>query len=71
MIENVGQYILTKAQLRLFIIALHHFDDVPQADVHPRILQAQREAIQSTIDELRAEIAAWELAHAKEGAGHV
>ncbi len=59
MIQNERQYRITKAQIEEFGRKVHALPKV-QAGVHPRILQAQRDALQSQLDELQADLAAYE-----------
>lgn len=69
MIRNDRQYRITKAQAEEFERALRKLEQAPAApDVHPLIADAQRAATQSQLDDLRAELAAYELlqkGHAK------
>lgn len=62
MIENEEQYTITANALAKFRTALAAFDDRPEAypGVHPRLIQAQRDAIESQIETLEAEMREWE-----------
>lgn len=61
MIRNERQYRITKSQVEDFERKLQAFDAQPQAaNIHPRIRQAQREAIRSQVDELRDDLVAYE-----------
>lgn len=62
MIENEEQYAITANALARFRAALAAFDDRPEAHpgVHSRLIQAQRDAIESQIETLEAEIREWE-----------
>lgn len=60
MIKNERQYRITKAQLERLHAQLGAVDSLPRADLHPLILKAQRDALVSQTDELRAEIAEYE-----------
>ena len=60
MIQNERQYRITKNQAEGFDRKLHALAQGAPAGVHPRIVQAQREALQSQLDELREELAAYE-----------
>jgi transcriptional regulator with XRE-family HTH domain len=60
MIQNERQYKITKARVQEFDRSLHALAQSAQPGVHPRIVQAQRDAIQSQLDELREELSAYE-----------
>ncbi|MBS1790118.1 MAG: helix-turn-helix transcriptional regulator [Acidobacteria bacterium] len=63
MITNARQYRITKAQAEKFRQALEEFDYRPSAhaaDVHPRLIRAQREAIASQLETLEQEIEEYE-----------
>src|ERR1700751_1791958 len=61
MISNERQYRITKAEAVKFKQALVALDKEPAHEgVHPRLVQAQREAMQSQLDELNEEIAEYE-----------
>ena len=67
MISNERQYRITKAQAEKFRNAIADLDKAePQEGVHPRLMQAQRDAMQSQLDEMLEEIAEYE--HLKTGA---
>ena len=62
MITNERQYRITKRKERDFREAIERFDALGSepSDVHPRIRQAEREAMESQLDDLRAELAEYE-----------
>lgn len=60
MIQNERQYKITKAQVDNFGRKLQSLSTAPSPGIHPRIAQAQRDAIQSQLEELREEVAAYE-----------
>lgn len=60
MIRNERQYRITKAQVDEFDRKARSLTETPPPGVHPRILQAQRDAIQSQLEELREGLAAYE-----------
>lgn len=62
MITNERQYKITRAAAERFEKALAGFDGeaADRTDVHPRILQAEKDALKSQLADLRAEIAAYE-----------
>jgi transcriptional regulator with XRE-family HTH domain len=60
MIRNERQYRITKAQVDDFDRKMRSLTENVPAGLHPRILQAQRDAIQSQVEELREELAAYE-----------
>ena len=62
MITNERQYRITKRKERDFCEAIERFDAFGSepSDVHPRIRQAEREAMESQLDDLRAELAEYE-----------
>lgn len=64
MIENEQQYRLTVEQRDRFERTLAALEERPREDtrVHPRLRQAEAAGIQSIIEELSAEIAAYEAA---------
>jgi transcriptional regulator with XRE-family HTH domain len=65
MIRNERQYRITKSQMQGFEEKLRAFDGQPAAPgIHPRILQAQRDAIRSQVDELREDLLAYEALQA-------
>jgi ribosome-binding protein aMBF1 (putative translation factor) len=62
MIRNQRQYKITKAQVAKFEQVLQTFDERPpkSASVHPRLVQAQREAMASQLESLQAELKEYE-----------
>ena len=64
MITNERQYRMTKVEVERFeqAIAAEHGPGTEQ--IHPRIRQAMREGLQSQLDDLRAEITAYEALRA-------
>ena len=62
MIADEHQYRVTKRRERSFHKAIERLDarGSETSDVHPRIRQAEREAMASQLDDLRAEIAEYE-----------
>ena len=62
MITNERQYRITRANAEKFQKALDGFDQDArvQAGVHPRLVQAQREAMESQLKDLTAEMGAYE-----------
>lgn len=61
-IKNDWQYRNTKGELKRFRAALRAFNDAPEEHpgMHPRIIQAQKDGLQSQIETLAAEIKAYE-----------
>lgn len=60
MIKNERQYRITRAQAQRFAAALERFDPTLPPGVHPRLHQAERDALKSQLDELHDELAAYE-----------
>ena len=60
MITNERQYRITRANAEKFQKVLDAFGQDAQEGVHPRLVQAQREALESQLKDLTAEIAAYE-----------
>jgi len=62
MINNERQYRITKSEVERFRHTLAELESSPQGQegVHPRLIQAQREALQSQLDDLLHEIAEYE-----------
>lgn len=61
MIKNDRQYRVTKAQARRFSEALLHLEEpAAPSDVHPRLRQAQVIAVRGQLQELEAQLAAYE-----------
>lgn len=59
MIRNTKQYRTTKAQAAKFALALAEFDQSSTL-AHPKLSQAQREAIASQLESLQQELAEYE-----------
>ncbi len=58
LITNDYQYRLTKAAADKFRAALTEMKNAPpRADIHPRLLKAEREAMESQLQDLEAELA--------------
>jgi len=66
MIRNAREYRITKAQLAKFERALMDFDVRPakHPGVHPRLVKAQREALQSQLESLKQELDEYERVRA-------
>lgn len=62
MIKNERQYRITKTQARKFEQALAQLKEAPlePSARHPRLHQAQEEALQSQLDDLRAQLSEYE-----------
>ena len=62
MIKNEKQYRITRAQANRFSEALRSLETeaAPQPDLHPRLLSMQKEALQSQLSDLQAEIREYE-----------
>jgi transcriptional regulator with XRE-family HTH domain/Zn-dependent peptidase ImmA (M78 family) len=61
MITNERQYKITRSEVDRFRKAISDFAKAPErADVHPRLLQAEREAMESQLAVLQAEIAEYD-----------
>ncbi len=62
MIKNERQYRITRAQADRFSEALRSFEAeaAHQSAVHPRLLSVQKEALESQLSDLRAEIREYE-----------
>ena len=62
MITNERQYRITRKKALDFVAAIEAFDAGAdeRADVHPRLLQAEREAMESRLADLRAELDEYE-----------
>lgn len=61
MITNERQYRITRSEADRFRKAISELTEVaPRADVHPRLLQAEREAIESQLADLQAELAEYD-----------
>jgi transcriptional regulator with XRE-family HTH domain/Zn-dependent peptidase ImmA (M78 family) len=62
MIANERQYRITKAESEKFRRTLEQLeaDQASKKDVHPRLLKAQRDAVQSQVDELLEELREYE-----------
>ena len=62
MIANEQQYRITKRKERSFRQAIEQFDAQggERNDIHPRIRQAEREAMESQLEDLRTELAEYD-----------
>ena len=62
MITNERQYRITRNKERLFSRAIEEFDSNARerSDVHPRLVQAEREAMESQLEDLREDLAEYE-----------
>ena len=62
MISNEKQYKITQEKADGFVRAIEEFDVASgeRTDVHPRLLKAEREAMESQLEDLRREIAEYE-----------
>ena len=62
MIANERQYRIARKQALSFAHAIEEFDDksAERADAHPRLLQAEREAMESQLADLREELEEYE-----------
>ena len=62
MIKNERQYRITKAQAKRFSEALRRLDagGADQSELHPRLLAVQKEALQSQLSDLEADIREFE-----------
>ena len=62
MITNEKQYRITRKKVLGFAHAIEEFDvkSDNRADVHPRLVQAEREAIESQLEDLREELEEYE-----------
>lgn len=61
MIANKRQYRITRNEANRFRKAISEFTEGPaRVDVHPRLLQAEREAMESQLADLQAELAEYE-----------
>ena len=62
MITNERQYRITRKKAHSFAQAITAFDERPdnRADVHPRLVQAEREAMKSQLADLRVELEEYE-----------
>lgn len=57
MIKNEREYRITKAQAKKFQSALSMFEEErPARNLHPRLVRAQKDAMQSQLESLRKEI---------------
>ena len=63
MISSSKQYEVTRSKADRFVRAIKEFDANvgERLDVHPRLLQAEREAVESQIEDLHREIVHYEL----------
>ena len=62
MIANERQYRIVRGKARTFVSALEEFDATAaeRTDTHPRLLQAEREAIESQLADLQDELDEYE-----------
>ena len=62
MISSAKQYRITRGKADLFVRAIEEFDATSgeRTDVHARLLRAEREAMESQLEELHREIADYE-----------
>jgi hypothetical protein len=60
MVRNEREYRISKAQVEEFELAVVVVVELSDADVHPLLLQAQRDSLQSQLTELREELAEYE-----------
>ena len=69
MIADEHQYRVTKRRGRSFHEAIERFDAQGSeiSDVHPRIRQAEREAMESQLDDLQPELAEYDCMKADAG----
>lgn len=68
MIKNEREYRITKAQAKKFHDALNEFEEErPGKDLHPRLMRAQKDAMQSQLETLRREIRDYEQLRRKGG----
>jgi ribosome-binding protein aMBF1 (putative translation factor) len=68
MIKNEKQYRITKAQARRFETALLELQGHPRpANITPRLWQAQRDATESQLQDLKNQIEAFEELHTSKG----
>lgn len=63
MISSPKQYEVTRSKADRFVRAIKEFDANvgERSDVHPRLLQAEREAVESQLEDLHREIVHYEL----------
>ncbi|MGA2863166.1 MAG: helix-turn-helix transcriptional regulator [Verrucomicrobiota bacterium] len=64
MIKNERQYRISKAQVAKFRGALEALTRTPPRDFHPVLLKAQREALESQLGDLLAEVGEYEALQA-------
>ena len=60
MITNERQYKITRARAGHFQHAFDEFDTHPRDGVHPLLVKAERDALESQLEDLRAEIDEYE-----------
>jgi transcriptional regulator with XRE-family HTH domain/Zn-dependent peptidase ImmA (M78 family) len=60
MITNEKQYRITRTRLANFERALDQAERVSTVDLHPKIVKAQRDSLQSMVQELRSDLAEYE-----------
>ena len=64
MIKNERQYRISKAQVARFRGALETLKQTPPGDLHPVLLKAQREVVESQLGDLLAEVGEYEALQA-------
>jgi hemerythrin superfamily protein len=69
MIRNQREYRITKAEVRKFEQTLIQFDKLPGSKkvMHPRLVQAEKEAMQSQLASLREQIEDYEESRRGDG----
>ena len=67
MIKNKRQYRITKAQAQKFWQALTQLQAAEEIGLHPRLRQAEVDALESQWDSLQVEIAAYEVLLNRQG----
>jgi hypothetical protein len=64
MIKNQRQYRISKAQAAKFRAALDTLRRTPARSIHPVLLKAQRQAMESQLGDLTAEVSEYEAVQA-------
>ena len=72
MISNERQYKITRNKARGFVRAIKEFEasSPERSDTHPRLLRAEREAMESQLADLREELEEYERAEVRRSVGH-